>query len=140
MDRSVEVLVVDHDTCNDESFTSLDLSEFSSLRELEVGDYCFTRVENVRIQGLNTLEIIWIGQKCFAETPDDSASGCFCVKDCKSLIELKIGCESFRYYSVCEIENLPSLEEIEIGESHAMNYNFYGSSLTLKSTEGGMAL
>ena len=35
-DRSVEVLVVDSNTCNDPSFTRLDLSSFKDLRVFSV--------------------------------------------------------------------------------------------------------
>ena len=48
--------------------------------------------------------------------------------------ELKIGCWSFIDYSVCEIENVPSLEVIEMGDLNKLNYNFYFASLELKSS------
>ena len=57
----------------------------------------------------------------------------FYLKDCEKLKELKIGCESFMGYSVCEIENVPSLEVIEMGELNEWSANFYYASLKLKS-------
>ena len=47
--------------------------------------------------------------------------------------ELKIGWYSFSDYSVCEIENVPSLEVIEMGELNEDSYNFCHASLELKS-------
>ena len=44
-----------------------------------------------------------------------------------------MGCYSFNDYSVCEIENVPSLEVIEMGELDEDSYNFYSASLELKS-------
>ena len=40
---------------------------------------------------------------------------------------------SFSDYSVCEIENVPSLEVIEMGELNEAIYNFRYASLELKS-------
>ena len=47
--------------------------------------------------------------------------------------ELKIGWYSFSDYSVCEIENVPSLEVIEMGELNEESSNFNYASLELKS-------
>ena len=44
-----------------------------------------------------------------------------------------MGCYSFFDYSVCEIENVPSLEVIEMGRLNQWSHNFYWSSLELKS-------
>ena len=46
--------------------------------------------------------------------------------------ELKIGNHSFEEYSVCEMENLPSLEVIQIGNKNEDSWNFYYASLELK--------
>ena len=55
------------------------------------------------------------------------------VKNCDALKELKIGPYSFSDYSVIEIENVNSLELIEIGEIDKVSYNFFYISLELKS-------
>ena len=47
--------------------------------------------------------------------------------------ELNIGYCSFSDYTVCEIENVPSLEVIEMGELNEYSYNFRYASLELKS-------
>ena len=44
-----------------------------------------------------------------------------------------MGHYSFSDYSVCEIENVPSLEVIEMGELNEWSYNFRYASLELKS-------
>ena len=49
-------------------------------------------------------------------------------------LQEKIGRCSFKNYSVCEIENVGSLEVIEMGESKRDSYTFfYTASLRLKS-------
>ena len=55
------------------------------------------------------------------------------VKNCDALKELKIGRYSFSDYSVIEIENVNSLELIEIGDMDNWNCNFFYASLELKS-------
>ena len=40
---------------------------------------------------------------------------------------------SFADYSVCEIENVPSLEVIEMGELNKCSYNFNYAALELNS-------
>ena len=62
----------------------------------------------------------------------------FYLKNCERVRELKIGGVSFNDYAVCEIENVPSLEVIEIGDFHNESYNFTCASLELKSDSEGM--
>ena len=57
----------------------------------------------------------------------------FYLKNCERMRELKIGCYSFSDYSVCEIESVPSLEVIEVGELNEKSWDFSYASLDLKS-------
>ena len=129
----MEVMIVDNNACNDKCFTALALSFFSNLKVFEVGDYCFAFVEEVRLIGLNQLERVVIGKECFRKAARVLINRHFHVKDCERLRELKIGRHSFADYSVCEIENLPSLRVIEMGEMDEWGYSFSYASLELKS-------
>ena len=60
------------------------------------------------------------------------------MKNCERLRELKMGRYSFSDYDVCEIENVPSLEVIEMGELSDVSSNFEYGSLQLKSEWDGM--
>ena len=113
IDRSVEVLIVDSLACNTPSFTKLDLFPFAHLRQFEVADCCFVYVKEVRMIELKWLERVVIGEKCF--TKEKSRSHLY-VKDCERLRELRIGNHSFENSFSWVIVNLPSLEEIEVGE------------------------
>ena len=76
MDRSVEVLIVDSNACNDPSIIRLDLSSFKDLRVFTVGDYSFAYVEELKlidpysfdncslceIENDDSLEVIEIGE------------------------------------------------------------------------------
>ena len=133
----MEVMIVDNNACNDKDYQLLDLSSVCNLKVFEVGDYSFAFVDEVKLIGLNRLERVVIGKKCVTKHKDcyhgDDPDGHFYLKNCERLRELKIGCYSFSDYSVCEIDNLPSLEVIEIGELYGISSNFKYASLELKS-------
>ena len=144
MNSDIEVLIVDCLVCNDVSFTALDLSSYVSLKVFEVGDECFRHVNEVKLIGLKELERVVIGKKCFTKDGFDS-DDCdydpyrrFYLKDCERVKELKMGPRSFSDYSVCEIENVDSLEVIEMGELNEWSINFCYASLELKSDSEGM--
>ena len=141
MKRSIETLIVDSNTCNDKDCEVLDLSSFSNLKVFEVGEYSFTYVNEVKLIGLSQLERVEIGRKCFTETSDChdySSNRHFYLKNCERVKELRIGCYSFSYYSVCEIESVPSLEVIEMGELDEESWYFCHASLELRSDYDGM--
>ena len=108
------------------------------LKSIEVGSCCFENVDELELIGLNQLEKVVIGRQCFIDPEEDYYNDCydsdrhFYLKNCERLRELKIGCNSFRDYSVCEIENVPSLEVIEMGELDEGSCNFKYASLELK--------
>ena len=132
----MEVVIVDNNACNEKCFTALVVSFFSNLKVFEVGDYSFSFVEEVKLIGLSQLERVVIGKNSFTKKKNSSGNDSnrhFYLKNCERLRELKIGCYSFSDYSVCEIENVPSLEVIEMGELNEESNNFCCASLELKS-------
>ena len=130
---AVEVLVTKDSCCNDDDIRVLDLSGYVNLRELKVGDWCFKKVEELKLIGVKCLERVVIGKSSFAKYPYSTSDGRddkrhFYLKNCPKLKSLKIGCYSFMDYSVCEIENVNALEVIEMG-----GCNFFYASLELRS-------
>ena len=109
-----------------------------------MGDYCFRETEELKLIGLNELERVVIGEVCFysvsydADKNEMNPDRHFYLKNCERLRELKIGCFSFDDYSVCEIENVPSLEVIEMGKLNLWSGNYYYASLELKSDSDRM--
>ena len=139
VDCRVSELVIAAKCCNEKEVKEVDLCRFVSLKVFEVGYECFKNVEEVKLIGLSQLERVVIGQKCFTKDGFDS-DDCdydpyrrFYLKDCERLRELKMGPRSFSDYSVCEIENVDSLEVIEMGYLDKWSYNFFFASLELKS-------
>ena len=119
---------------------TLNLAQFVHLRVLYIGSNCCEGVEEVVIVGLKHLHEITIGENSFTKKgykPEDGKD-CgrrFCLKDCMFLQELHIGAGSFMDYSVCEIENLPNLLQLQIGKAKSAGNRgcFHWSSLELKS-------
>ena len=133
----IEKLIVKDHSCNERKWATLDLSFMFHLRLLEVGDKCFKNVKEVKLIGMNRLERVVIGKNCFTKNKDEylkyDTTRRFYLKNCERVRELKIGRGSFLFYSMCEIENLSSLEVIEMGELSDASSNFYYASLQLKS-------
>ena len=132
MNRNVEMLIVDSNTGNDKSLTVLDLSSFTNLKVFDVGNYSFCYVNEVKLIGYERLERVMIGKYCFRGSSYDPNRH-FYLKNCERVRELRIGCYSFSDYGVCEIENVPSLEVIEMGNMNVWSYCFQYASLELKS-------
>ena len=108
-----------------------------------MGDHCFRETEELKLVGLNGLESVVISNHSFTTVDYSTEKGMnpnrhFYLKNCERLRELKIGCYSFSDYSVCEIENVDSLEVIEMGELNEGSVNFCYASLELKSGSDGM--
>ena len=131
-------IVVGNGCCN-ESVVELDLTRFGLLKSIEIGNECFEKVNEVKLIGMSQLERVVIEKKSFTKEKSTffrwsvNPNCHFYLKNCERLRELKIGCWSFKEYSVCEIENVPSLEVIEMGELNERSFNFSYASLELKS-------
>ena len=138
----IEELIVKDNSCNGREWISFDFSILVNLRVLEVGDECFENVKEMKMIGLNRLERVVIGKRCFtqikSEWPGYDPTRHFYLKNCKRLKELNIGCGSFNDYSMCAIENVPSLEVIEMGRLNESSINFLHASLELKGDSQGL--
>ena len=132
----IEELIVGNNSCNGPEWTALDLSLMPKLLLLQVGNECFENVNKVKLVGLSKLERVVIGQKCFTKEKGgwgNDPNRHFYLKNCERVRELKIGRYSFSDYSSIEIENVPSLEVIEMGELNEESHSFLDASLELKS-------
>ena len=105
-----------------------------SLKEIEIGDYCFCNVKLCDIVGLGELETIVIGQNSFFndnnnDEEDDSkkVNGICRIMNCDRLRSIRFDESSFGDYHSFELKNLPSLQSIEL-ESDCF---FYVPSLSL---------
>ena len=119
MNIQVTDLTISSNCCND--LNALDLNRFKWLRSIEIGDECFRSVVIFKIDGLNRLKTIKIGNNSFTEDKnwwgnDDSKS--FQILNCESLESIEIGEYSFSDYAgVFEFNNLSNLKFITFGNS-----------------------
>ena len=94
----------------------------------------------MKLIGLNHLEKVVIGENSFTKKngSGNDSSRHFYLKNCERVRELKMGHDSFNHYGACEIENVPSLEVIQMGELNEKSYSFFAASLELKSVSQRM--
>ena len=139
VNESVTELVIPSKCCNEEEWSVLDVSGLKCLKSIEIGNRCFAETQELKLIGLKELESVRIGRSSFVKySYDPDKDGIdpnrhFYLKNCEKLKEVKMGRYSFSDYSVCEIENVTSLEVIEMGELNEGSANFYHASLELKS-------
>ena len=132
---NVEVITVGNGKCNGEN-ERIDLSKYVNLKNVSIGNECFFYQDVLNLTGLHSLERVMIGENSFTKEKNaagNDANRKLYVKNCDALKELKIGRYSFSDYSVIEIENVNSLELIEIGDMNNRSNNFLYASLELKS-------
>ena len=131
----MEVITVANNKCNGTN-DRIDLSKYFNLKNVSIGNDCFENQDVLNLTGLHSLERVMIGMKSFTKREKgygNDANRKLYVKNCDALKELKIGGFSFSDYSVIEIENVNSLELIELGGTLLWSYNFCYASLELKS-------
>ena len=138
VNKRVTDLVIPPNCCNETEWRVFDVSGLKWLKSIEIGDECFENVNEVKLIGMNQLERVVIGKNSFTKKKNDyprsiNPNRHFYLKNCERLKELKMGRYSFSDYSVCEIDNVPSLEVIEMGELNEKSWNFDYASLELKS-------
>ena len=131
----MEVITVGDGMCNGEN-DRIDLSKYVNLKNVSIGNECFYYQDVLNLTGLHSLERVMIGENSFTKKKNffgNNANRKLYVKNCDALKELKIGVYSFSDYSVIEIENVNSLELIEMGDMDNWSRNFCYASLELKS-------
>ena len=131
----MEVITIDDNKCNGTN-DRIDLSKYVNLKNVSIGNDCFFYQDVLNLTGLHSLERVMIGENSFTKKKNsggNDANRKLYVKNCDALKELKIGVYSFSDYSLIEIENVNSLELIEIGGMMYSSYNFAYASLELKS-------
>ena len=136
LSSTVTEIIVENRCCRDPSFTVLDLTRFTNVRRIVIGDEAFMYVKEVKLIGLSKLESVEIGVNSFTQHKNswgNDPNRHFYLKNCPKLKSLKMGRYSFSDYGVIEIENVDALEVIEMGELNEESNNFYSASLQLSS-------
>ena len=117
----------------DSSFTNVESFIFHSffhlLANIVIEDECFGMVRVFELDGLGKLESVVIGQESFTynNTSYDiwfiiRSDGSCRIVNCPKLKSIQIGQYSFNDYHSFELNNLPSLQSIDIGNWYCFGY------------------
>ena len=125
---SVELRSIDVKKCDDYQNEVLDLSHFTELEALTIGDGCFNYVSKVSVVGLKKLKSVAIGAKSFQNESNDSE---LIVSDCPELVSLSVGNESFKGFKEMKLSGLDGLKRVTMG-----GYCFKNAELRVSGLKG----
>ena len=139
LDPSITSIVLSDWTGNDPDYTTFDLSRFTHVESIVIGNYCFASVKTFKIDGLNRLKKLKIGKNSFTQEKvsyGNDITKSFHILNCESLESIHIGEYSFSDFAGdFELKNLPKLYSIEIGEVGILSFNFLYSSFVIRGIE-----
>ena len=151
MDSNIISLILPNWSCNDMNYTIFDISRFTLLESLEIGNDSFGSVESFLINDLSKLRSLKIGSNSFSKVKlmdwnnDDiniplmealNESKSFHILNCESLESIEIGEYSFSDFAGdFELKNLPQLQSIQIGTIDSISHNFCHSSFVIRGIE-----
>ena len=122
--QGIEELKIGNNGYNDDSVTELKLSGLVRLKRIAIGNECFGKVRVVELDGLGELESVEIGRDSFRIDNIKRNDGSYRIVNSPKLKSIWIGYGSFRDYYSFELNNLPSLQSIDMGK-----YCFYWTPL-----------
>ena len=136
INASITSITIPNWSCNDNNYRIFDFSRFTLLESIEIGDDSFGYVVTFKIDGLNQLQTIIIGNYSFSFTLLQDESRSFHILNCESLKSIEIGQYSFNDFGgEFELKNLPQLQSIQIGTIGSDSNNFWYSSFVIRGIE-----
>ena len=107
------------------------LTNNTSLKQIEIGSDCFNGIRIFELDGLSELESVVISASCFGRSPywswNEPMSGECRVVNCPNLDTICFGVSSFRGCPELVVSNLPSLQSLTMSGSNFCK----GQSLSL---------
>ena len=148
LDICITSLILPNWSCNDVNYTIFDLSRFTLLESIEIGNDSFGSIETFMINDLHKLRSLKIGSNSFtqvnlytfdcdpsnAKEKSRNESKSFHILNCESLESIEIGMYSFSDFGGgFELHNLKSLKSINIGSFETISCCFVWSSFIIRS-------
>ena len=128
LNSSINSIIIPSWACRDKEYKIFDFSRFTLVESIEIGDGSFESVKTFKIDGLNRLKTIKIGNNSFTQEKNDygnDESKSFHILNCESLESIQIGEFSFSDFAGdFELRNLPQLQFIHIG-NEAFHYSSF---------------
>lgn len=116
-------LIVPNDYFNNALMTSFILTNYNTCKWVSIGDDSLGKVRRFELAELSELQTITIGKRSFtyakysdAVTSTTKTDGLFRIINCPKLYSIQIGDYSFSDYHSFELNYLPSLQSISIGD------------------------
>ena len=103
-------------TCKGYDETELILKGLPKLKSIVIRDNCFGKVRVFELDGLGELESVVIGWWSFRISDNERSDGSCRIVNCPKLKSIQIDNHSFEDYRSFELNNLPSLQFIDIGD------------------------
>ena len=147
LDSNITSLILPNWSCNDVNYTIFDISRFTLLESLEIGNDSFGSIESFLINDLCKLRNLKIGSNSFTKVKaidwvDDvnkaleaarNESKSFHILNCESLESIEIGDYSFLDFGgEFELSNLKSLRSIKIEFENKRGTSFVWSSFIIR--------
>lgn len=130
MDAKVEALEVKSGLCNVPEIRRWNITLYTALQELVVGDDCLQHVENLSLTSLRFLTTVSIGSNCFTV----ASGGRFEVSHCNMLQSVLVGSDSFCNWSSFVAKDCAVLSKLRVDDGcfiHCESTVVEGGSLGL---------
>lgn len=111
-------LIITNGLFNGYGINSINITNNGNLKRIEIGNNTYVGVRVFNLDGLNELESVLIGNGKDPLTYGEFTKrddGLYRVMTCPKLKSIKIGALSYYNYKYFELNNLPSLQSIDIG-------------------------
>ena len=113
--ESSNSIIIPNGVFNGNSVTTFNISDNGVLNRIVIGDNCFGKVRVFDLDGLSELESVVIGQQSFKISSSERSDGDYRIVNCPKLKSIQICGGSFWDYHSFELNNLPSLQSIDMG-------------------------
>ena len=108
--------IVPNGVLNMNDITSFNISNNVVLKRIVIGNNCFRWMRVFELDGLGELESVVIGSESVSISDRERNDGVCSIQNCLKLKSIQIGGHSFFDYHSFELNNLPSLQSIDIGD------------------------
>ena len=132
-DRS-NTMIIQNGLFNRDDITLFTISNNEVLKSIDIGDNCFGKVRVFELDGLDELESVEIGKESFRIDNKERNDGSYRIVNCPRIKSIQIGHWSFSDYHSFEVNNLTSLQSIDIGSY----CSYYAPSLSLTGLIDGL--
>ena len=110
-------MIIPNGFFNGKSIAAFNITVNGNLKQIGIGNDCFGKVRVFYLDSMSELESVVIGNGSFRIDRYERSDGSYRVVNCPKLKSIQIGYGSFNDYHSFELNNLPSLQSIDMGEN-----------------------